>query len=230
MKSFLKAAFLCTMALSLSSCAKLPSSGVGERSTRVLFTIAFQQPINNNYVYFVALRPSKESNPTENGPIPIVAPPWGNGFVGGEVTHFMRYSIDQFPNYQLYEFTDGTLLNYRPIGIPINYLNVNPGDRELVFEIDLAQLAPTLQDALEFKSLQVNILTMDRIPQGTSGSKNWDALGNGALPSEINSPITIPLQTASVYDNKRFLGLEPSGDVIDPSLDIVDFRIEVNPQ
>lgn len=216
--------------LVIGACAKLPGGGAAARATRVHVTIAFQNAISTNYIYMVALRPSTELNPTEKGPIPVVAPPWGNGFVAGDVTHFIRWSADQFPRYQIYEFNDDTLLNYRATGIPISYVDVNPGDKQLEFELDLAQIAPSLPDALAYQSLQINLLSMDRIPQGNTGTKIWDALGNGNLPSEVNSPITIPLRNAGVYDNARFLQLEPANDVLDPALDIVDFRIEVSPQ
>ena len=68
---------------------------------------------------------------------------------------------------------------------------------------------------------------MDTVPQGSAGSKKWDALGDGRLPSEINTPITISVRTGGTYNNTTFSNLEPRGDVIDPDLDIVDWQIEV---
>lgn len=214
----------------MSGCAKLPGDAIGQRATRVVFRLVMANDINPNYVYMVALRPSNETNPTEQGPIPIVAPPWGNGFVAGTVSHFVSWRQDQFPRYQLYEFRNANLLDYRAIGVPVSYIDWSPGNRVLEFEVDMAQLAPTLQEALAYQSLQINILTMDRVPQGSSGSKNWDALGDGSLPSEVNTPITIPLRTANTYTNATYLNLEPNGDVADPALDLVDFSIEVRPQ
>jgi hypothetical protein len=68
---------------------------------------------------------------------------------------------------------------------------------------------------------------MDRIPQGSSTEKVWDALGDSRLPSGINQYVTIPLNLNGFYDNERFQDLEPPNDVQDPSLDIIDWSIEV---
>lgn len=213
----------------LASCAKLPDTSSGGSGTRVAFTLQVAREIRPNYIYMVALRPSTDLNPPEQGPIPVIAPPWGNGFVAGTVTHFVMWSNTQSPRYLIYKFRPGTnLIEYFAVGAPVGYIDVNAGERTLRFEIDLSQIAPDAATAATYQSLQVNFLTMDRIPQGAGGSKSWDALGDGRLPSEINTPITIPLRTSGVYDNTRFLNLEPSGDTPDPDLDIDDFVVEVN--
>lgn len=217
----------------MAGCAKLPDGGLGAASTRLVFRMRMEQAINPNFVYMVALRPSNDSNPPEQGPIPVIAPPWGNGFVAGEVSHFVQWSDFLSPKYQLFEFRAGTdLIEYRSIGTPVIFTDVTAGSREIEFELNLDQLAPTPADALNYQSIQINFLTMDRIPQGSVGSKNWDALGDGRLPSEINAPITIPLRIDGIYNNQtlQFLDLEPTGDEPEPSLDIVDWSVEVRRQ
>lgn len=213
--------------LILAGCAKLPDAPVGAGGTRLAFTITLAREVNENYVYMVALRPSTDPNPPEQGPIPVIAPPWGNGFVAGTVTHFVSWANIQSPRYLLYRFRDALLIDYFALGAPVNYVDVLPGGKVLRFEIDLAQIAPDVATAETYQSLQFNILTNDRIPQGATGTKNWDALGDGRLPSEINTPITIPLRTSGTYDNARYFDLEPNGDVADPDLDIVDWKVEV---
>jgi hypothetical protein len=126
------------------------------------------------------------------------------------------------------KFTDLNLLDFFQIGVPVNVVDVNPGDRSIRFELDLTQIAPV--DTADFQSLQVNFLTMNRVPSGISGSKDWDALGDGRLSSEINEYITIPLRTSGIYDNARYAGLEPSNDAPDPDLELTDFRVEVRLQ
>lgn len=213
--------------LILSGCAKLPDGGLGVGSTRLIFKMTMEREINPNFVYMVALRPSNESNPPEIGPIPVVAEPWGNGFVSGDVSHFVQWSRFLSPKYQLFQFREGTdLIEYRAIGVPISYVDVATGDNMIQFELNLDQLADVPADALNFQSLQVNFLTMDVIPQGTGGSKNWDALGNGLL---TNSPVTVPLRISGTYNNQsgQFFEIEPAGDVADPDLDIVEWSIEV---
>jgi hypothetical protein len=215
----------------LSGCARFPADPGVPDVARLTFRMTVDREINPNFVYIVALRPSTDRNPIDQGPVPVVAPPWGNGFVAGSATHFVRWDPLQSPNYVLYRFRDQTLNEWFQIGVPINWIDVEPQGRTLVFEIDLAQLAPSPAEALLLESLQVNFLTMDRVPQGTlGGQKRWDALGNSLLPSEVNQWVTIPLRTSGVYDNARFNALEPRGDTPDPDLDIVDWSIEVRLQ
>lgn len=214
----------------VAGCAKLPDIPVSPGATRVNIRITLDEPVNPNYIYIVGLNPSNDDTPVTQGPIPVIAPPWGNGMMAGQATHFVRWSTDQSPRYQIYEFLDAALNNFRPTGVPLVVINPGPSDRVLQFEIDLTQIAPTAAAAADYRSLQINLFTMDRVPQGSAGTKNWDALGDGNLASEINSPITIPLRTAAIYDNARYADLEPRGDQADPTLDMVDFRIEVRPQ
>lgn len=212
----------------LTGCAKVPPGGGLPGSKRLVFKMTVQGEIKPSYVYIVALRPSKEANPATQGPIPVIAPPWGNGFVAGNATHFVRWDPAQSPRYILYQFRDVDLFDFFQLGVPVNFVDILPGTRTLQFELDLTQIAPV--DTAQFQSLQVNFLTMDRVPQGNSGTKNWDALGNSTLPSEINEFITVPLRTSATYDNARYGGLEPSNDAPDPDLEITDFSVEVRLQ
>ncbi|MEQ1823915.1 MAG: hypothetical protein ABL949_15515 [Fimbriimonadaceae bacterium] len=213
--------------LGLLGCAKIPGTGAGAGGTRLIFKMTVGREINPNYIYMVALRPSNDPNPPELGPIPVIAPPWGNGFVAGECTHFVEWANSLPRKYELFSFRDTTLVEYRSIGNPVVFRDVATGDKVIQFELELTQLVSLPADADLLESLQFNFFTMDRIPIGLSGSKNWDALGDGRLASEINFPITIPLRTSGTYDNARFSNREPNGDVADPDLDIVDWSVEV---
>lgn len=211
--------------IALAGCARYPSSGIGSTGKRLTVTLTTASEINPNYVYIVAFRPSTDENPTTQGPIPVIAPPWGNGFVGGTATHFVRWDGFQSPRYQIYAFQSGNLLEYFPVGIPVNYVDVTSSSRQIKFEIDLSQISGSLTPA-DIKSVQVNFLTMNVVPQGSGGDKVWDALGDGRIPSQINDYVLIPMR-AGVYNNASFQNREPSGDVIDPTLDIVDWQIEI---
>lgn len=215
-------------------CAKLPDGGIGGGTTRLVIRMRMRNAINPNFIYMVALRPSTDANPPELGPIPVIAPPWGNGFVAGEATHFVEWANPLSPKYQLFQFRPGTdLIEYFSLGVPAAYTDVIPGTSTTIeFELNLSQLAASEAEAETFQTLQLNFLTMDRIPQGSLGSKNFDALGDGRLSTSINSPITIPLRNSGTYDNStaQFTDLEPEGDVLpssEPSLDIIDWSIEV---
>lgn len=225
----MKKLILPLLLVALVGCAKLPDSGSAVRTTRLVFTMTLAREVNPNFIYFVALRPALERNPPELGPKPVIAPPWGNGFVAGDVSHFVRWSADQAPRYQLYVFRDVNLLDFRPIAVPVFYEDVAVGGKTLRFELDLLQISESVDQANLWQSLQVNFLTMDRVPSGSTGSKTWDALGDGRLPSQINLPITVPLKTSGTYNNSTVVDREPSGDTADPDIDIVDWSIEVRP-
>lgn len=222
--------FLLAMAIVGSvGCAKFPKLDPGDpASTRLIFTVSVEQPISPNYIYMVAINTSRDRNPTTLGPIPTIAPPWGNGFVAGNVQYFIRWDPLQSPQFLIYEFPNpNDLTQFREVGTPVSFQPWQQGDRSLRFEIDLTQIARSQMDAEQIETIQVNILTMDRVPQGSESSKIWDALGDGRNPVEINSPINIPVKTVGIYDNARFNNLEPVGDCVEPSLDLADFRIEV---
>lgn len=214
----------------LSSCAMLPNNGTVTKTKRIVVTVTMSQAINQNFVYIFAFRPSTEVNPTTQGPIPVVASPWGNGFVAGNCTYFVRWDPFQSPRYLIYRFNDANLTSWYQTGVPVNYIDIGTDSKTFTFELDLTQLALTQAEADTFKSLQLNVLTMDRIPQGTGGSKAWDALGDGRLPSSINDYITVDLRTTGIYNNTKYGQMEPVGDAPDPSLDIADFQVEVRQQ
>lgn len=218
-----------------AGCARFPSTPPGEGSKLVVITMTVAGKLRTGqeegsgglpYVYMVALRPSFEANPIEQGPIPVIGPPWGNGFVAGTVTHFVWWNPQTLPRYQLYRFRDNLLNEYFVIGTPINFAEVPPEGRTLSFTLDLRQLVSDPNDVTRLQSLQLNFLTMDRIAQ-SGNSKAWDALGNSRDPLEINSPVTIPLRSPGVFDNRRAGFLEPEGDTADPDLDIIDWSVEV---
>lgn len=212
----------------MCACARYPASGTGVGGTRLSFSIKMAAALNPNYVYIVAFNPSRDINPTTQGPIAVVAPPWGNGFVAGTATYFVRWDPTQSPRYLLYNFTDSTMLNYVTVGSPVSYTDVPSGGTTLQFDLNLAQILPTGSTESDYPTLQMNILTMDRVPQGSfGGSKVWDALGDGTNITTANQWINLDLRTASLYTNSRFSNLEPTGDVADPALDIADFSVQI---
>lgn len=210
----------------LAGCAKYPSSTLASGS-RIICTMTVNGQINPNYVYIFAFQPLNITNPTTQGPIPVIAPPWGNGFVAGNCTYFVRWDPTTSPRYTIYKFQDTLLTQYFAIGAPINSVDVTAGGKVLQFELTLAQIAGSAQEAAGYQTLQMNLLTMNKVPQGADSGKVWDALGDGNTASGINQFVNIPLTSSSLYNNARFGNLEPSGDCADPDLDIVDWSIQV---
>lgn len=181
------------------------------------------------YVYIVAMRFSTEDAPTTQGPIPVISPPWGNGFVAGNATHFVLWDPTNANPYTVNRFIDSTLINSIVTGIPVTSQPVGSGSNEIRFEVDLAQLFPTQAERDAIRSVQLNLLTMDRVP--TSGTtKLWDALGDGRLPGEINFPITLSMRRNGAYSNTGSGTIEPTGDVADPQLDLSDWQVTISLQ
>jgi len=220
--------------LLLAGCAKFPGTAdtVGTRvvlSMKVDGRIRFGTESGQSgspYIYIFALNPSEQDNPTNQGPIPVIAPPWGNGFVAGSCTHFVLWDPASSSPFTLYKFTNADLTQWSAVGVPINATLTQVGDAELRLEIALSQLAPSLADSQKFRSLQVNFLTMDRVPQ-TGTTKFWDALGDSTSVSTVNSWVTIPLRSSATFDNNRSGQIEPRGDQVDPDLDLIDWSVEV---
>jgi len=211
----------------LAGCAKSPGSGAG-LGVRLLFKVKLDAAPNPNLVYIVAINPTTEVNPAGKGPLPVVAPPWGNGFVAGRAKYYVRWDPAQRQPYVVYRFLDANLNTWQDVGVPILTEAPTSTTKELRFTLDLSQLANSEAEALLLQTLQVNILTMDRVPQGNdSGDKNFDALGDSRSAAEIDSYINVPLNVSRVYDNRFYNQLEPVGDVASPELDISNFSVEV---
>lgn len=221
-------AALCALLLTGAGCAKFPDSQDDEESKRLVFTMVVEGEIDPNYVYLVAIKLSKDDNPTEEGPVPVIGPPWGNGFVAGGADVFIRWDPLSSPRFLIYRFRDQNLINFDPVGTPAAVEEVLPGASRIRFELDLSQISPTPEELPDLKTMLVNFLTMDRVPQGTdTSSKAWDALGDSRLPSEVDDFVIIPLDETGIFDNNRFNQIEVQGDTLDPDLDIVDWSIQI---
>jgi hypothetical protein len=231
-----------TVGLIVLGCAKSPVGGT-TGGTRLVFTMTVEGHIHGSeptetvpFVYIAALNFSTSSNPTTTGPIPVISPPWGNGFVAGNCMYFVKWDPSLPPNgYQIYQFApnDPTLISYNSIGAPVISQVVQPGGSTLQFSIDLSQLFPAGNDANAQKTLQLNLLTMDRVPlPGDTGQKVWDALGDPRLPGGVNEFVNIPLNASKFYgpDYGSYLGSAGAGRVSDPDLDIVDWSVDVQIQ
>lgn len=222
--------------LALAGCAKFPGSGSIGNTKRLIFTMRVDGKLRTGqgagqtglpYVYVVALNLSMDDIPTTTGPIPVVIP-GGNGIVAGNATHFVLWNPLAQPQFQIYQFADSSLNTYFQTGVPVIYTPTNEGDREIRFEIDLSQLvaAGTVND---YKSVQINLLTMNNT-NTSGGGRVWDALGDGNIPTQVNSPLTVRLNSSQVYNNQNQILTEPQGDAADPDLDLVDWSVEVRIQ
>jgi hypothetical protein len=231
----LKRALVWLALLGLVGCAKFPENGTGT-STRIFVTVTVNGQLQPNLVYIVAMNFTSENPPTTTGPIPVVAPPWGNGFVAGNATHFVRWDPNAFApvGYQISKFQDVALNNWIPIGFPVITEPVPTNGKTLRFAVDLSQLGYTSIEQANLKFCQLNVLTMDRTPTGTDpGNKVWDGFGDSTTIGGISEWINVPLTFSQTYNNVQGVnnrGLEGANDLVgpyNPDLDIVSWQVEV---
>ncbi|MFQ3611328.1 MAG: hypothetical protein SNJ72_07520 [Fimbriimonadales bacterium] len=216
---------LVLLLLLLAGCARFPDTPAEEGVRRLVIEMQVAGRIRPEYHYFVLFNLSNDST-GQAGPVPVLIPPWGNGFAGGAFTHFMRY--DRFQpqaRYALYRVVPETNLSvFQYIGVPIQVEPVGAESNRLRFEITLTQFLPDPDEARAMRFIQLNFIATDRVPidPNDTAPKVSDSLGPPGLGQYLNLRI----------DQDRIIrnidtGLESAGDIADPDLDIVDWRVEV---
>lgn len=190
--------------------------------------------------YFVLI--NRSDDPNEGGPVPVVAPPWGNGYAaparqGGQgFVGLVRYDNHSRSNsgYDVIAITnpDGTIVNPVTLGAysgnykgspdsdtpPQNGQNsgrtLTPGDQNtLSFRLDLGRLPNANQ-----RYLWINLLATNNLPQGsTDAPKIWDALGDGGDTGRINSAIRL-----DTTQNQQYLNSRQGQDTREPTSDVRD--------
>ncbi len=218
---------VCLLLLSLSACARFPDTPDTGGVRRIVVEVQVAGRIRADYHYFVLFNLSND--PTgQAGPVPVIAPPWGNGFAAGAFTHFMRFdNLQPAGGYALYRVVPNTNLSvFQYLGAPRFSEPVGAQSDRLRFEIDLTQFIPNPLDAAQMRFIQLNIITTDRIPIDPNDPtpKVVDALGDPALG--VAQYLNIRIDQNRILRNAD-TNLEPRGDAPDPDLDIVDWRVEV---
>ncbi|MES1228199.1 MAG: hypothetical protein ABUL72_05970 [Armatimonadota bacterium] len=221
------------VALALSGCAKAPPTGAAGTSPRLAFMMNVDGKIRTGlaagqsglpYIYMVALRLNTDENPTTDGPLPVVVP-GGNGFVAGNCTHYIKWDPLDSPQFKIWQFADTTMNQRSAIGTPVIIQPVVEGDKIIRFEVDISQLVPAA-DVATIKSVQVNFFTMTT-DNPSAVTRQWDALGDARIVSEVNRPALVRLRSAGIVNSTTTSIVEPQGDVLDPDLDITDWSVEV---
>lgn len=239
----------CAAALSLlpllfvpTGCAKSPSGANNGVGTQLVITVRVAGRIRPDYFYYVLF--NVNNTPGQGGltgPVPVVAPPYYNGFAVGAFTDYVEYN-GSLPNngYELFAIQPD-LQTTQPLGRPINVAAVPDAGNTIQFQVALSQLATSATPVANIKNLEINIIATNAVPVASDNpvSKNFDALGN-PFAGGVNDFITITdLTTPRTFANTNSATPEASGDVAaangdgtfspvsDPDLDIVDYTIEV---
>ncbi len=246
-----------------AGCAVLPPGSTTLSGKRLIVTLNYSGFINPNYHYFFIVNNAGDQNAP--GPVPVVLPPYGNGFATGSganaggLTDFVRFDNFQPGNngYTLYHVVgDPNRSSFVNEGSPVTTTRPDPNDprtgKQLQFQLDLSQLVtdsngkplPADQAVTAAKSirfLQMNIISTDIVPTdlGTLINKQVDSLGDTRTSTGQSTFIVLDVSQNRVYRNSDFIGqfaFEPSDDDIfgssnpDPSLDLVDWSVEIRQQ
>lgn len=206
----------------ISGCARFPDDATPVTGKRLIITMNVAGEIDPNYHYYVAFDTSGSVTP---GPLPVVGPPWGNGWGTGNITNYVVYDqLQPQGGYGVYRIVPGTnLLGSVYVGPPISSMTPPAGANQLRFTIDIGQLATDTLPAADINVININFITTDVVPLDPNypGPKYYDGLG-----AQGNNFLTISVVTNQTYTNSQS-NVEGPGDVPIPNLDIIDWTIEV---
>lgn len=205
-----------------SGCARFPANNTQVTGKQIIVTMTVAGQINTNYHYYVAFDTSGQPAP---GPLPVVGPPWGNGWGTGNITSYVVFDANQPQGgYGVFRMVPGTnLLNNVYVGPPVSSSIPPQGANRLQFTIDLGQLATPTTTVDQIDIVNVNFITTDVVPIDPNfpGPKFFDGLG----PSGSDF-VQISIKNNQGNNNAR-TPIESAGDVRVPDLDIIDWSIEV---
>jgi hypothetical protein len=248
--------------LLVPGCAKSPgnsgsTSPVSGPQLLVSMTVAGR--INPSYYYYILFNTSNTAT-SSVGPVPVVAPPYGNGFAAGAFTNYVEYNGSGLDGTGFGFYTiSADLLTPKPLGTG-QLIQKQVSGGTLTFQIPLAYLATQNITVDQIQSLQINFVATNVAPvvgQTLAVPKFFDAL---YPPTETTSYVNIVTRGISgslqpgIYRNGD-ANIEGSNDVAqyvgglpvtvadgtDPSLpdgtkltvadlDITDFTIQLNGQ
>jgi hypothetical protein len=207
------------LAVGTTGCARTPAGAASQSRRQLLVQFTVRGLINPARHYFFAIDTTGDSS---QGPIPAVAPPWGNGWGAGRIIYYVQIDGAQPGFYGVYRFDpNSNLLAPIYLGRPISTGPVQ-GTSTASFSLGLDSLATPTGAAPS--QINFNIIATDRIPVDPNDRtpKLTDALGQSG-----NSYVTINSLTDRIYRNADSIEPETSGDVADPDLDITDWQVEV---
>ncbi len=244
----------------VGGCARQPPERNQLSGKRLIVTLRFRSPVNPNYHYFFLINNAGDQNAPGPVPvlIPPYGNGFATGSGGGTsgFTDFVRFDNLQPQGYGLYHAVgDPNRSNFVYEGRPLNAVLPDPTDprtaSQLQFEIDLSQLItdangaplpdPTeaANRARQIRFLQVNVVATNIVPRDvtTPVVKLVDSFGDTRTLAGASSFLVLDVSQNRIVRNSDFTGQlieEPADpDVFvgnDPTLDLVDWSIEVRQQ
>ena len=248
-------------ALLLAGCAKAPSGGITSPASgpQLLVTMTVAGVINTGYYYFVLFNVNNTPNASNSGPtgpVPVVAPPYVNGFAAGAFTNYVEYnnSVPGGTGFGFYAI-DSALRQPSYLGSGGYLVTSQVSGSTLSFQLPLARLATSTVSVDQIQTLQVNFITTNAVQvvgNDFGTPKYFDALytpdqsGNNFVNIFVRNTAGGPIQQLNYFNRDR--NIEGSGDVAQDvngipvivsgvqngvtiaDLDIVDFTIRLNLQ
>jgi len=203
-------------ALVCAGCARSPGLGSPPGPRRqMIVTIALDAAINPAYNYFIAI--DTNGNPAD-GPVPLIMTP----SIPMPLTRFpVIISDSDIPPAFVVWLSNGVFRQYRNqvfIGPPFT-AQIAADRRSFTVTLDLDQVSTTAS------ALDINFITADRLipPDDPLAPIETDGLG----PTGNSYLAGLSILQSARYSNATSLVPESAGDVPDPSLDIVDWTLEV---
>lgn len=221
--------------LASGGCARLPPSQNTLSGRRLLVTLRFRQPINPFYSYFFLI--NNAANQNAPGPVPVLIPPYGNGFAtgpGGQpgFTDFVRFDNQQVQGISVYHVVRdaNNNENYVRTGRPVTVTPVTTDPSlttsfQLQFALDLSQLitdangnpladqAEAVNQAKNIRFLQVNAVATSIVPVDptTPVTKLTDSFGDTRTQFGASSWLTLDTsQSGRVFRSSDFVGRSKS--------------------
>ena len=161
-------ALLPILLFALAGCAKAPSGSLGSTSPtsgpQVFVTLTVAGQINPSYYYFVLFNVNGHGNV---GPLPVVAPPFGNGFAAGTFTNFVEFNsgVPGGSNFGFYNIS-ANLLQPGFLGGPASQYLVKAQTtaNTISFQMPLAALATASTPVNQIQDIQVNFVATNVVP------------------------------------------------------------------
>lgn len=247
-------------ALLLAGCAKGPSSGITSpiSGPQLLVTMTVAGRINPGYYYYVLFNVNdtpSQSNSGPTGPVPVVAPPYVNGFAAGAFTNYIEYNqgVPGGTGFGFYSI-DAALRQPNYLGSSGYLVSSQVSGGTLSFQLPLARLATSAITVDQIQTLQINFVTTNtvQIVPDSLTPKYFDALyppdqsGNNFVNIRVRNTPGGPVQ--QLNSSNTDTNIEGSSDVAQyvngfptlvsgvqngvttPDLDIIDFTIRLNLQ
>ncbi len=188
-----------------AGCAKAPGGSNGAISPvsgpQLFVTMTVRGKLNPNYYYYVLFNINNTPGPggtSVTGPVPVVAPPYGNGFAAGAFTNYVQYHATNGGTGFSYYAISPDLLTPSYLGSTGVLVQSAASDTTLSFQIPLAQLVPTGSSLTvnDINQLEINFVatnTLNVIGDSLANPKYFDSLGTPeSTGTYVNINVRLP--------------------------------------